>query len=173
MLNAKDVLAAVKLVGDDVFKTVIAGALGTLMVSDRSSPTVVGSPWLVPRAAVTLLTSTDPPAVVALTCATTVNVAVAPDAKVGIVQVGAVYVPADGVALINVMPEGKFSVSETPVPAMGPALRTCTENVTFVPFAAELTFAVFVVIRFRSSSIIVDVMLVRPTVPQADVLAKA
>ena len=126
-----------------------------------------------PRAAVTLFTNDDPPAVVAFTCATTVNVALAPDARLGIVQFGLVNVPADGVALIKVMPAGKLSVSATLVPAIGPALRTVTENVTFVPFAAELTFAVFVVIRFRSSSMIVDIMLVRPTDPQAEVLANA
>ena len=128
---------------------------------------------MAPRAAVTLFTSEELPGVVALTWATTVNVAVAPTAKVGIVQFGEVNVPADGVALIKVMPAGKVSASATLVPAIGPALRTCTENVTFVPFAAELTFAVLVVIKFRSSSMIVDTMLVRPTEPQAEVLANA
>src|SRR4029077_19823190 len=70
----------------------------------------------------------------AVTVATSVSVAGVPvSLRVPTVQLGAVYVPCDGMAWTNVRPAGNASVTITPVAGFGPLLVAVTVNVTTVP----------------------------------------
>jgi hypothetical protein len=56
-------------------------------------------------------------------------------------------VPADGVALTKVYPEGKTSFTVTPVAALGPLFFAVRVKVTFVPALGEALLTVFVIER--------------------------
>lgn len=75
------------------------------------------------------------------------KVTVAPLAKLPMVQLGAVQVPADGVALTKVYPVGKTSFTLTPVAALGPLFLAVKVKVTLVPTTGALLLTVFVIER--------------------------
>ena len=83
----------------------------------------------------------------AFTVATIDKVALAPLAKLPIAQtpVPLVYVPVDGVELTKVYPAGSWSVTDTPVAALGPALLAVSVKVTLLPTFGVAVLAVLVI----------------------------
>ena len=77
-----------------------------------------------------------------------VRVALAPFARLLIVQSGSDHVPTEGEALTKVYPEGRTSVTFTPVAALGPALEAVIVNVTVLPTFGEVLLTDLVTERF-------------------------
>jgi hypothetical protein len=80
--------------------------------------------------------------------ATIDKVALPPFTKFPIVQLGAVHVPVEGVALTKVYPAGKISFTVTPVALLGPALEAVMVKVTLLPTFGVGLLTVFVIPRF-------------------------
>ena len=73
------------------------------------------------------------------------NVSETPFARFPTVQVGAVQVPAEAAALTKAYPEGKLSITDTPVASLGPLFVTVKVNTIVSPTFGVVLSTVFTI----------------------------
>ena len=110
--------------GSGVLVLVTARSADVLTVVVSMAVLLPGTGSVVELVTVAVLLSIVPCAKFALAVATMVNVALAPDASVPMVQFGAVHEPVEGIALTKVNPAGSTSLTETDNAEAGPRLFT-------------------------------------------------